>query len=64
MREIVDDRAFDKNYNIEWYHGNGKIRTTSATLTAVKDGFLFFKYPSGGILVFRTEALRSLECLE
>ena len=25
-RKVVDDRAFEKNYNIEWYLGNGKIR--------------------------------------
>lgn len=61
---IVDNRAFEKNYNIEWFTGKGKIATTSAVLTAIKDGYTFFRYPSGGIFMLKDEAIRSLECLE
>ena len=63
-RKVVDDRAFEKNYNIEWYTGNGKIATTSAVLTEIANGYLFFRYPSGGIFVLQDNAIRSLECLE
>lgn len=61
---IVDDRAFEKKYNIEWFLGSGKIQTTSAVLTAIKNGYTFFRYPSGGIFMLKDEAIRSLECLE
>ena len=63
-RKVVDDRAFEKKYNIEWYLGNGKICTTSAVLTEIANGYLFFRYPSGGIFVLQDNAIRSLECLE
>lgn len=63
-REVVDDRAFGKRYNIEWYLGNGKIRTTSAVMTSIEKGYIFFRYPSGGIFVIKDEIIRSLECLE
>ena len=63
-RNVVDDRAFEKNYNIEWYTGNGKIATTSGVLTEIANGYLFFRYPSGGIFILQVDAIRSLECLE
>lgn len=63
-RNVVDDRAFEKKYNIEWYTGSGKIATTSAVLTDIANGYLFFRYPSGGIFVLQDDAIRSLECLE
>ena len=63
-RQVVDDRAFEKNYNIEWYLGNGQIRTTSAVMTAIENGYIFFRYPSGGIFVLKDDAIRSLECVE
>ena len=64
VKQVVDDRAFDKNYNIEWYLGNGKIKTTSAVMTSIENGYIFFRYPSGGILMIKDDAIRSLECLE
>lgn len=63
-RQVVDDRAFEKNYNIEWFTGNGKIATTSAVMTSIENGYIFFRYPSGGIFMVKDEAIRSLECLE
>ena len=63
-RQVVDDRAFEKKYNIEWYLGNGKIQTTSAVMTSIENGYIFFRYPSGGIFMVKDEAIRSLECLE
>lgn len=64
VRQVVDDRAFEKNYNIEWFLGNGKIQTTSAVMTSIENGYIFFKYPSGGIFMIKDDAIRSLECLE
>lgn len=64
VRQVVDDRAYEKKYNIEWYLGNGKIQTTSAVLTSIENGYIFFRYPSGGIFIVKNEAIRSLECLE
>lgn len=64
VKAVVDDRAFEKKYNIEWYLNNGQIRTTSAVLTEIANGYLFFRYPSGGIFVLQDDAIRSLECLE
>lgn len=58
------DRAFDKKYNIEWYLSNGKIQTTSAVLTDVKDGFIHFIYPNGGLFIIETKALRSMQCID
>lgn len=63
-KKVVDDRAFEKKYNIEWYTGRGEIATTSAVLTDIASGYLFFRYPSGGIFVLQDDAIRSLECLE
>ena len=63
-RQVVDDRAFEKNYNIEWYLGSGKIQTTSAVMTSIENGYIFFRYPSGGIFVVKDDAIRSLQCLE
>ena len=63
-RQIVDDRAFEKKYNIEWYLGDGKLQTTSAVMTAIENGYIFFRYPSGGIFVVKDDAIRSLQCLE
>lgn len=64
VRQVIDDRAFEKNYNIEWYLGNGEIRTTSAVMTSIENGYIFFRYPSGGIFILKDDAIRSLECLE
>lgn len=64
IRQVVDDRAFEKKYNIEWYLGNWQIQTTSAVMTFIEDGYFFFRYPSGGIFMVKDEAIRSLECLE
>lgn len=64
IRQVVDDRAFEKKYNIEWVLGNGKIKTTSAVMTSIENGYTFFRYPSGGIFMVKDEAIRSLECLE
>ena len=64
FKSVVDDRAFDKNYNVEWYLGNGKIQTTSAILISIENGYAFFRYPSGGLFIIKDEAIRSLECLE
>lgn len=58
------DKAFNKKYNIEWYLGSGKIKTTSAVLTDVKDGFIHFVYPDGGLFIIEQKALRSMECIE
>lgn len=64
VRKVIDDRAFEKTYNIEWYLDNGKIKTTSAVMTSIENGYIFFRYPSGGILMIKDDAIRSLECLE
>lgn len=64
IRDVVDDRAFKKDYNIEWYLGNGKIQTTSAVMTSIENGYIFFRYPSGGIFIIKDDAIRSLQCLE
>lgn len=58
------DRAFGKKYNIEWYLGNGKVMTTSAVLTDVKDGFIHFIYPNGGLFIIEQKALRSMQCID
>lgn len=58
------ERAFEKKYNVEWYFANGKVQTTSAILADVKDGFIYFEYPNGGLLIIEVKALRSMECIE
>lgn len=63
-KKVVDDRAFEKKYNIEWYLGNGKIQTNSAVLVAIESGYTVFRYPSGGIFMVKDEAIRSLDCLQ
>lgn len=63
-RQVVDDRAFEKNYNIEWYLSNGEVCTTQAVMTSIENGYIFFRYPSGGIFMLKDDAIRSLECLE
>ena len=51
-------------YNIEWYLGNGKLRTTSAMLENIEGGYFYFIYPNGGLLIVEQGAIRSLECGE
>ena len=64
VKQVVDDRAFEKKYNIEWYTGSGEVATTSAVMTSIENGYIFFRYPSGGIFILQDDAIRSLECLE
>ena len=64
VRQVVDIRAFEKKYNIEWYTGRGEITTTSAIMTSIENGYIYFRYPSGGIFILQDDAIRSLECLE
>ena len=64
VRKVIDDRAFEKNYNIEWYSGDSKLQTTSAVMTSIENGYIFFRYPSGGIFIVKDDAIRSLQCLE
>ena len=64
VKQVVDDRAFEKKYNIEWYTGSGEVATTSAVMTSIENGYIFFRYPSGGIFVVKDDAIRSLQCLE
>lgn len=58
------DKAVNKKYNIEWYLGSGKIKTTSAVLADVKNEFIHFVYPSGGLFIIEQKALRRMECIE
>lgn len=60
----ANDAAYDKKYNIEWYLGNGRLATTSAALTNVGDGYFYFEYENGGLLIIDQRAIRSLDCLE
>lgn len=60
----VDNKAYDKSYNIEWYLGNGKLQTTSAILVNVGDGYFYFEYQNGGLFVVEQKAIRSLECID
>lgn len=61
---IINESAYYKKYNIEWYWDNGELRTTSAILTGVNGGYFYFEYPNGGLLMIERRAIRSLECLE
>lgn len=55
---------FNKKYNIEWYLDNSEVQTTSATLMYVKDGYMVFEYPMGGLLILKGKLIRSMCCLE
>lgn len=61
---IINESAYCKKYNIEWYWGNGELRTTSAILIGVSGGYFYFEYPKGGLLMVERRDIRSLECLE
>jgi hypothetical protein len=56
--------AFDKLYNIEWYSGNGKVLTTSATLRMEQNGYSYFTYPNGGLFIVESKVIRSMQCIE
>lgn len=60
----INETAYYKKYNIEWYWGNGELRTTSAVLIEVSGGYFYFEYSEGGLLMIERRAIRSLECLE
>lgn len=60
----TDERSYDKQYNIEWYTGNGRLHTTNATLENIGDGYFYFKYPNGGLLIIEQRAIRSLDCTD
>ena len=64
MIERVQPSWCNKNYNIEWRWANGTIRTTSAMLKYVDDGYFYFEYPNGGLFIVEQDAIRSLECIE
>ena len=59
-----NDTACNKTYNIEWYLGNGKIKTTSAMLENIGDGYFYFVYPNGGLFIVEQKDIRSLQCIE
>ena len=59
-----NDTAYGKMYNVEWYLGNGRLQTTSAMLENIEDGYLYFKYPKGGLFIVEKRAIRSLECVD
>lgn len=63
MLTKINDFAYDKKYNVEWYLGNGKLATTSAVLRDIGDGYFYFEYPYGGLFIVEQRAIRSLECL-
>ena len=58
------ETCFGKKYNIEWYLGNGKIQTTSATLTNIDDKYFYFIYPHHGLFIIERKSVRSLECID
>lgn len=60
----TDEKAYDKVYNIEWRLDNGRLKTTSAMLVNVGDGYFYFEYPNGGLFIIEQKAVRSLECVE
>lgn len=55
---------YGKTYNVEWYLGNGKLQTTSAILTDIRNGYLFFEYQNGGLFIIEQKTIRSLDCVE
>ena len=59
-----NNAACGKTYNVEWYLGNGRLRTTSALLENIGDGYFYFEYPNGGLFIVEQRAIRSLECVE
>jgi hypothetical protein len=62
MSTNKNDPACGKVYNVEWYLGNGKLQTTSATLENIGNGYFYFVYPSGGLFIVEQKAIRSIEC--
>ena len=63
MSTNKNDPACGKVYNVEWYLGNGKLQTASATLENIGNGYFYFVYPSGGLFIVEQRAIRSLECI-
>ena len=64
---IVDTKnttACGKIYNVEWYLGNGRLKTTSAMLNSIGDGYFYFVCPNGGLFIIEQRAVRSLECID
>jgi hypothetical protein len=59
-----NNTACGKTYNIEWYLGNGRLQTTSATLDNIGNGYFYFEYPNGGLFIIEQKTIRSLECIE
>ena len=59
-----NNAACGKIYNVEWYLGNGRLRTTSALLENIGDGYFYFEYPNGGLFIVEQRAIRSLEYVE
>lgn len=59
-----NNTACYKTYNIEWYLGNGRLRTTSAMLENIGNEYFYFVYPNGGLFIVEQKAIRSLQCVE
>lgn len=60
----ANEDAYNKKYNIEWYLGNGQLKTTSATLVNIGDKYFYFEYDNGGLFIVEQKAIRSLQCLD
>lgn len=58
------DKNLNKKYNVEWYSGDGKVQTTLAILTDVKNGYIHFIYPNGGLFIIQQKILRSMQYIE
>ena len=63
MTLLENDEAYNKKYNVEWYAGNGKLVTTAAILENAGNGYLYFRYDNGGLLIIDQNILRSMECI-
>ena len=59
----IYEKGLGKFYNIEWYQGNGGIRTTSAKLIEQKNGYVYFMTLDDGLFIIEQRAIRSLECV-
>lgn len=60
----IYEKGLGRYYNIEWYQGNGKIRTTSAKLIEQKSGYIYFTTSDDGLFIIEQRAIRSLECID
>lgn len=52
----------NRNYNVEYFLGNGKIQTFNANMVNIEDGYFYFEDEDNGLIMIRQDVIRTMTC--